>query len=214
MIRGMDIMTIEIIEIDNLCEDNKYFLLDSPGSHCFLGELITSKTLLSSRANLWEFLLKDNLGHQNFYILSTCSVKTAQKSQVWILKNRLWDRLFNVNMINNVYDKNFLLKEDVDFISAFFWVKIDLLTNTEIVDKLLSTDKFYLIISLDNINNKLNELIKKGWVYHSSRQMQVPKNILDFIYDNNLKVLIALGRFDDKEKDLLIIQKNHKNPLH
>lgn len=205
---------IKSYEIDNICNDNESFLLECPSELKFSGKFITTDEILSSRQILWDYLLSSDVLKGKFcYILSHVQTLTSKKSQVWILKNKIWTYkpLIDLKFLSESKTKSFAALEVGNLTQVFFWVRVELTHSDSMqIDKLLDTDKFFLIISEKDIKNDLDSFITNGWSYSSLRQMQVPPRILNFIYGKNLQCLISLGRFDDKEKELVIITPKPK----
>ncbi len=196
---------IKLYNIDNVCEENDYFLLESLTSQKVKATLIISQNS-SDRKELWEYL-KEKSDSTSYYILSDLNVPNTKRSQIWMLKNRLWEK----DTVSQLLKRNIFQKKNVsycvknDCFFAFFWVQVDIKTQYGLLNKLLDTDRFFLISADREINSQLDLLIKNGWHYNSVRSMQIPEKILSFVLTNNLKSVITLGRFDDRDKDILVV---------
>lgn len=207
-------MEVEAIHIHNMCLPNDYFLLDYDGEKSFKGTLLPNQLHRNNRKHLWEYItntLNTSPRLLQSYLLFSRSEIATRKAKVWLLKNKTWEEDSLKLLISDyaISDKgeSYILERNV--IHGFFWLRFDLHLHFNLIDNLISTDRYYLVNSNRDITKELNLLISKGWKYGSKRQMQVPEQILDFLYSNNVSSTLSLGRFDDPEKDLLLVEPRY-----
>ena len=202
------------IHINNICLSNDYFILNCNEEKIFKGTLFANQLHRNSRKHLWQYLINFLSASPDLlqsYLLFSRSEIVNRKSKVWLLKNKTWEEealklLISDYTIPNK-GENYILDKNV--IHGFFWLKFDLQRHCDLIDTLISTDRYYLVNSNHDITQDLSLLISEGWKYESQRPMQMPEQILDFLYAKKVSSTLTLGRFDDPEKDLLLVEPKY-----